>query len=74
MNYIRVHVTPSAKRESLIALDDKTYAIAVREPSQENRANIRVREVLAEHLGLALSKVRMTAGHHSPRKLFDIGF
>ena len=72
MTYARVQVTPSAKKESVIALDDKTYAIAVREPAERNLANTRVREVLAAHLDLPLGKVRLVSGHRSPRKIFDI--
>lgn len=73
MTYARVEVTPSAKKESVIQLDEKTYAIAVKEPAEGNRANVRVREVLAAHLGVPLGKVRMISGHRSPRKIFDIG-
>ncbi len=73
MTYVRVQVTPSAKKESILELDEKTYAISVKEPAERNLANMRVREVLAEHLSLPLAKVRMISGHRSPRKIFDIG-
>jgi uncharacterized protein len=72
MTYVRVDVTPSAKKESIIRTDDKTYSIAVREPAEQNLANMRVRQVLAEELGIPTAKVRMISGHRSRRKIFDI--
>jgi len=73
MTYVRVQVTPSAKKESIIQTDEKTYSISVQEPAKQNLANMRVRELLARELGLPLMKVRMVSGHRSPRKIFDIG-
>ena len=70
--YIRVEVRPGARKESLLQTDDKTYVIAVKEPAERNLANIRVREVLANHLTLPIGKVRMISGHRSPRKIFAI--
>jgi uncharacterized protein (TIGR00251 family) len=70
--YVRVQVRPGAKRESLIETEGKTLTIAVKEPAERGLANARVREVLAEHFGVPLGKVRMISGHRSPRKIFDI--
>jgi uncharacterized protein YggU (UPF0235/DUF167 family) len=72
MTYVRVQVNPSAKKESLIQTDEKTYSISVKEPAKQNLANMRVRELLARHLGVPTAKVRMVSGHRSPRKIFDI--
>lgn len=70
--YVRVEVRPGARKESVLQTDDKTYTIAVKEPAERNLANLRVREVLAEHLSVPIGKVRMVSGHRSPRKIFDI--
>ncbi len=72
MTYARVRVTPGAKRESVIETDGKSFSISVREPAERNLANGRVRELLAEHFGVAVGKVRLIAGHRSPQKIFDI--
>ncbi|MCI0597659.1 DUF167 domain-containing protein [Candidatus Parcubacteria bacterium] len=74
MTYVRVDARPSAKRESIIETDAKTYTISVREPAERNLANIRVRELLAERLGVPVGKVRMISGHRSPHKIFDVDF
>lgn len=70
--YVRVEVKPGAKRESVMHIDDKTLSIAVKEPAAQNQANIRVRELVAEELGVPIGKVRMISGHRSPRKIFDV--
>lgn len=70
--YVRVQVRPGARRESVIQTDEKTYTIAVKELAAENRANERVREVLAEYLLLPLAQVRMISGHRSGRKVFSV--
>ena len=72
MTYARVRVTPGAKRESIITTDDKSFSISVREPAERNLANIRVRELLAEHFGVAVGKIKRVAGHRSPQKVFDV--
>jgi len=71
--YVRVEVKPGAKRESVMHVDEKTLAIAVKEPAERNLANMRVRELVAEEFSVAIGKVRMISGHRSPRKIFDIG-
>ncbi len=71
--YVRVEVRPGARKESILQTDDKTYTIAVKEPAERNMANMRVREVLAQHLSVAIGKVKMVSGHRSVRKIFDIG-
>lgn len=73
MTYARVRVNPGAKRESIIATDGKSFSISVREPAERNLANNRVRQILAEHFGVVVGKVKLIAGHRSPQKVFDIG-
>jgi uncharacterized protein YggU (UPF0235/DUF167 family) len=70
--YVRVEAKPGAKRESVMRVDEKTLAIAVREPAERNLANQRIREMVAEEYGVPIGKVRMISGHRSPRKIFDI--
>ena len=70
--YLRVEVTPRAKKESVMQLDEKTYSISVKEPALRNLANMRVKELLARILGLSTAKVHLISGHRSPRKIFEI--
>lgn len=71
--YVRVRVTPDAKRESFIQVDEKTFSAAVKEPAEQNLANTRVKELVAAHFRMAVGKIQMIAGHRSRQKVFDIG-
>ncbi len=70
--YIRVHVIPGARKEYVERKDEMTYYIAVKEPRERNMANIRVRELLAQSLGISTSAIKLLTGHRSPTKLFVV--
>lgn len=69
--YLKVFVTPSAKRERTKEKGD-TLVITVREPAMGNRANQRVREIIAARVGKPVSKVRILTGHHSRAKMISV--
>ena len=74
MTYVRAQVKPGSKKESIIQTDEKTYSISVKEEAKQGRANDRVKELLAEELGVKIQKIRLISGHRSPRKIFDIDY
>ena len=69
--YIKVFVTPNAKRER-VGEKGEILAISVREPAAGNRANTRVREIIAMRVGKPLGKVRILTGHRSRAKMISI--
>jgi uncharacterized protein YggU (UPF0235/DUF167 family) len=71
MGYIKVFVTPGAKKDK-VETKGETLLIATREPASGNRANLRVRELVAEHLSKPLSHVRILTGHRSRGKMISI--
>lgn len=77
--YIKVFVTPDAKREKVeenpsakLGAGGPTLVIGVREPASGNRANTRVREIVAARVGKPLRKVRILTGHRSRAKMISI--
>jgi uncharacterized protein YggU (UPF0235/DUF167 family) len=70
--YVRVVVTPGAKREKVSKLKDTEFHIAVREPAERNMANARIRELIAEEFGVSVTKVRLLTGHRSRAKIVDV--
>ncbi len=70
--FIKVFVTPSAKKELVEEKSEGVLAISVKEPAERNLANTRVREIVAARLGVLLGKVRILAGHHSRSKMISI--
>lgn len=69
--YIKVFVTPDAKREK-VEPKGETLLISLREPATGNRANTRVREILAARFRAPLAKVRILTGHRSRGKMISI--
>ena len=69
--YLRVRVTAGAKKES-IEQTERGFRISVREKAEENRANTRVRELIANELCVPLARVRIVSGHHAPSKMIAV--
>jgi uncharacterized protein YggU (UPF0235/DUF167 family) len=69
--YIKVFITPGAKREK-VEEKGETLLISVREPAAQNFANTRVREVIAERFKTPVGKVRILTGHRSRAKMISI--
>lgn len=72
--YIRVTVTPNAKKESFAPEKGKEnrFLASVREKAERNMANERVRELVAAYFSIPAGKVRLISGHRSPRKMFSV--
>ena len=68
--HIRVRVKASARKESIEQLSEMRYAIAVREPAEDNRANARVLEII--HKLYPKKRIKLIAGHHAPNKTFEV--
>lgn len=69
--YIKVRVTTDTKKESFIHKKE-TFFVSVKEPAEQNRANTRVRELVAAHFDILPQQVRIISGHHSPGKILSI--
>ncbi len=71
MAYLKVIATPGARREKV---EEKARAlhIAVKEPAEQNRANMRVREIVAARLGVPVAQVKIINGHHGHSKLLSV--
>jgi uncharacterized protein YggU (UPF0235/DUF167 family) len=69
--YLRVFVTPSAKREKVEEKGD-VLSVSVKEPPTGNRANTRVREIVAARQKVPLGRVRILTGHRSRAKMVSI--
>jgi len=70
--YVKVRATAGTKREEFRQESDTHFSVCVREKAERNEANTRIRELVAEHFGVAVGKVRIVNGHQSPSKLLDV--
>jgi uncharacterized protein len=68
---VKVRVSAGAKKESFDKSGDR-YVISVREKALENRANLRVIELLSIHLKVPIKSIRIIRGHHMPSKILSV--
>lgn len=69
---LKVLVKPNARKEELVQVDASTYQIKVGVPPEDGKANKRVIELLAKHLGVAKSKLEIIKGHKSRQKVIQV--
>jgi uncharacterized protein YggU (UPF0235/DUF167 family) len=76
--YIHVKVTAGARKEFFSprlagqAKKPDHFEISVKEKAENNMANNRVLEIIAEHYKISKNKVRIVNGHHHPSKLLIV--
>ncbi len=70
--YIKVHVIAGAKKELVLKKSSDTYNISVKEPAEQNMANKRILELVADDLKIPRGKIRIVTGHHSPSKILSV--
>jgi len=69
---IFVKAKPNAKEEFIKKIDEAHFVAAVKEPPIDGRANAAIIKVLADHLGVAPSRIRLSIGFSSKQKVFEI--
>jgi len=72
MKEVRVRVKPNSKREYVEEAPHDTLRVGVDAPSEENRANERLRELIAEYHDVPVKNVIIVKGSRSPNKLLRI--
>ena len=65
---LNVWVQPRASRNEILGFQDEYLRIRVMAPPKEGEANHLLREVLAEALGVSVSRVEILSGHKARRK------
>ena len=68
--YIKIHVIPESKEESIVDKGGVVY-VSVREKAEQGAANRRMLELLRASLP-AYAKFRIVSGHHSPHKIVSV--
>ncbi|MBI5400832.1 MAG: DUF167 domain-containing protein [Candidatus Yonathbacteria bacterium] len=70
--YIRIRVSAGAKKESFAQTAGDSFLVSVKMPAEQNLANKRVLELVAEHFAINPKQIRIISGHHSPGKILSI--
>jgi len=69
---IFVKVKTGAKSKSVRKIGENRYAISVKEPPVEGKANAAVTKLLAEYFDKSVSQVRITSGRTAKNKIVEI--
>lgn len=69
---IHVKIKPNSKEDKIVKKNDTSFTVYVKEPAEDNRANKRMVELVADKFNIIKSKVRIVTGHHHPSKIVDI--
>ncbi len=70
--YVKIRALAGAKKELLEKISTDHFKISVREKAKQNMANVRIRELVANHFSLPIGKIRIISGHHSPSKIVSV--
>jgi uncharacterized protein (TIGR00251 family) len=68
---IQVRVKPNSKTQE-VSQEGNSFAVKVKEPAREGRANQAVIKLLAEHFGVPKSQVRILSGLTSKNKVIEV--
>lgn len=69
---LKVKVKPNAKKEGVFPLGDNLYEVRVSAPPEKGKANERLLELLAKHLKIPKSRLRIIKGHTTKNKLVEV--
>ena len=68
---IQVKVKPNSRTEE-VSREGDDFVVKVREPPREGKANQAVITLLAEHLGVPRSRVKILSGFRSKNKVIEV--
>jgi len=69
---VSVRVTANAKKALVTTIDEKSLAVKVDAPAVNNKANLRLIAILAEHFNVPQSRILLLGGVHSREKLIEV--
>lgn len=72
MKCLSVKVYPRSRKQDIKKLDEGSYKIHVTSAPLKGEANEEVRRLLARHLMVPVSRVKIARGHRSRNKLITI--
>lgn len=69
---IKIKASAGAKKEAVEEIGPDSFKVRVSVAPEKGKANERIRELLAEHLGVSKSKISLKTGGASREKLFIV--
>lgn len=70
--YIKITALTSQKQEFIQDLGNGRFLVSMREKPQQNQANNKVLDIVADYFKIDSKKIRFVSGHHKPSKILSI--
>ncbi len=70
--YIKVKVTPGARKEVCEDKGGNRFVVSVKEKAEGNKATARVLFLIARQVGVSVSKLRILTGHRARNKTLEV--
>nr|AEQ20591.1 YggU family protein [uncultured bacterium CSLF42] len=70
--YIKLKVQAGARENAVQVKTEDSWAVSVKEPAEDGRANRAALSLVAAHLGMPANKLRLIKGAHSPAKIVEV--
>lgn len=68
--YIHVRIKTKQKEDSVKQISETKFEVSVKEEAKQNRANIRMTELLGDYF--QTKNIKIVSGHHSLSKLLSV--
>ncbi|TRZ64169.1 MAG: DUF167 domain-containing protein [Spirochaetia bacterium] len=69
---IFVKAKPTAKEEKIQKIDETHYAVSVKEPPVNGKANAAIIKALAKYFNISPSRINILSGQTSKQKIVEI--
>lgn len=69
---IHVKVKPSSGKKEVESFGDNRYLVYLKEPPENDRANIELINLLSKHFGTPHSMIKIKTGRHDNNKTLEI--
>ncbi len=70
--YIKISALTGQKQDLVKDLGNGRFLVSVREKPEQNQANKKILQLIAEYLKIDSNKIRFVSGHHKPSKILSI--
>lgn len=70
--HLTIIAKPKKKQEKIIQINPTTYAVSVKEPPVNGRANEAIIKSLTRYFSISPSEITLVSGHTTKIKVFDV--
>ncbi len=70
--YIKISALKGQKQDTIQDLGNGRFLVSVREKPEQNQANRKILQLVAEYFKIDSNKIRFISGHQKPSKIVSI--